>query len=150
MSRQFKQTLGARFEKRIPVEYVFQELGKLVPGFQYCRPARTKPWGTTHAILMAAKAIHEPFAVINADDFYGAESFRALAQHLLSGVEDYAMVGYLLRNTLSDFGSVARGVCRVDGNGFLESIVELKSIERDGRPRDEHRRGRPCETAHGR
>ena len=131
IEQEFKQTIGARFEKRIPVEYVFQELGKLVPG-SLLPPARTKPWGTTHAILMAAQAIHEPFAVINADDFYGAESFRALAQHLLSGVEDYAMVGYLLRNTLSDFGSVARGVCRVDGNGFLESIVELKNVERMG------------------
>ena len=99
------------------MEYVFQELGKLSPG--YLVPAgRTKPWGTTHAILMAASAIHEPFAVINADDFYGAESYRALAHHLQSGTPDYAMVGFVLRNTLSDFGSVARGVCRVDDERF--------------------------------
>ena len=118
----FKKMIGARFEKRIAVEYVFQELGKLLPGLQV--PAgRTKPWGTTHAILMAANTIHEPFAVINADDFYGAESYRVLAHHLQSGTPDYAMVGFVLRNTLSDFGAVARGVCRVDETGFLERLL---------------------------
>ncbi|MFZ0743338.1 MAG: sugar phosphate nucleotidyltransferase [Terracidiphilus sp.] len=127
----FRQTIGTRFEKRIAVEYVFQEIGKLVPGFQV--PAgRTKPWGTTHAILMAANTIHEPFAVINSDDFYGPDSYRALAHHLQSGSPDYAMVGYVLRNTLSDFGTVARGVCKVDDAGFLQEIVELKGIEREG------------------
>jgi len=127
----FKQMLGTRFEKRIAVEYVFQEIGKLAPGFSL--PAgRTKPWGTTHAILMAASTIHEPFAVINADDFYGADSFRVLARHLQSGAQEYAMVGYLLRNTLSDFGVVSRGVCQVDGSGYLKEILELKSIEREG------------------
>ncbi len=74
---------------------------------------RTKPWGTGHAILMAANAIHEPFAVINADDFYGAAGYRVLAQQLQSGSPDYSMVGFILRNTLSEFGSVARGVCQV-------------------------------------
>jgi hypothetical protein len=127
----FKQMVGARFSKRIAVEYVFQTLGKLLPGLAV--PAgRTKPWGTTHAILMAANAIHEPFAVINSDDFYGAESYRALARHLQSGTTDYAVVGFVLRNTLSEFGAVARGVCQVNANGFLENIVELKNIERDG------------------
>ena len=127
----FKQIVGARFEKLAAVEYVFQELDKLPPGFQV--PAgRTKPWGTTHAILLAADAIDEPFAVINADDFYGAEGYRELARHLQSGTPDYAMVGFVLRNTLSDFGSVARGVCRVSGDGFLQNVVELTNIERDG------------------
>jgi NDP-sugar pyrophosphorylase family protein len=127
----FKQMIGNRFDKRIAVDYVFQEMGKLTPGFTL--PAgRTKPWGTTHAILMATGAIHEPFAVINADDFYGADSFRTLARHLQSGTEDYAMVGYVLRNTLSEFGSVARGVCQVDSDGYLKEVVELKSIEREG------------------
>ena len=127
----FKQMLGTRFEKRIAVEYVFQEIGKLAPGFSL--PAgRTKPWGTTHAILMAASTIHEPFAVINADDFYGADSFRVLARHFQSGAQEYAMVGYLLRNTLSDFGVVSRGVCQVDDSGYLKEILELKSIEREG------------------
>jgi hypothetical protein len=113
------------------VEYVHQEVNKLPPGF-HVPVARTKPWGTTHAVLMAAGAIHEPFAAINVDDFYGAESYRALAHHLLSGSNDYATVGSVLRNTLSEFGTVARGVCQVDSNGYLESILELKNIERDG------------------
>jgi dTDP-glucose pyrophosphorylase len=127
----FKQVVGARFEKRVAVEYVFQELDKLPPGFAV--PAgRTKPWGTTHAILMAADAISEPFAVINADDFYGAEGYRVLAQHLQSGTPDYAMVGFVLRNTLSDFGSVSRGVCTLTDDGLLKDVVELTSIERDG------------------
>ena len=128
---QFREIIGARFEKRIAVEYVFQELDKLPPGCSL--PAgRTKPWGTTHAILMAADTIGEPFAAINADDFYGAEAYRLLAQHLTSGTTDYAMVGFILRNTLSKFGSVARGVCRVDENNHLKSVVELMKIEPDG------------------
>ena len=127
----FKEIIGARFEKRIPVEYVYQELDQLPPGFDV--PAsRTKPWGTGHAILMAAGAIHEPFAVINGDDFYGAGSFRVLAQQLQSGSEDYSMVGFVLRNTLSEFGSVARGVCQVSSDGYLEDVVELTKIEPDG------------------
>ncbi len=125
----FKEMVGAHFEKRIPVEYAFQELAKIPPGFAV--PAdRTRPWGTTQAILMAEDVIHEPFAVINADDFYGAASFRLLAHHLQSGAPDYAMVAFVLRNTLSEFGSVARGVCTVDGNSYLQSVVELTGIER--------------------
>jgi len=127
----FKRAVESKFEKRIPIDYVFQELGKLTPGFSV-PTGRTKPWGTTHAILMAANLIHEPFAVINADDFYGAASFRALANHLQSGTPDYAMVGFTLRNTLSEFGTVARGVCHVDEEGYLKDIAELKAIEREG------------------
>ena len=127
----FKETVGARFEKRIPVEYVYQELDKLPAGFSVPE-GRTKPWGTTQAVLLAEDTIKEPFAVINADDFYGAESYKVLAEHLKSGSPDYAMVGFILRNTLSDFGSVARGVCRVNAEGFLERIEEMTSIERDG------------------
>jgi UTP-glucose-1-phosphate uridylyltransferase len=127
----FKESVGARFEKQAAVEYVFQELDMLPPGFS--APAgRTKPWGTTHAVLMAADSIREPFTVVNADDFYGAESYRALARHLQSGTEPYAMVGFILRNTLSDFGAVSRGVCQVSSDGFLSQVVELASIERDG------------------
>jgi UTP-glucose-1-phosphate uridylyltransferase len=127
----FRQTVGARFESSITVEYVFQELDKLPPGFSV--PAgRTRPWGTLHATLMAADAISEPFAVINADDFYGSEGYRVLAQHLQSGTADYAMVGFVLRNTLSDFGTVSRGVCRVADDGFLQGVVELTNIERIG------------------
>ena len=127
----FRQVIGARFEKRVPVEYVFQELDKLPSGFAVPE-GRTKPWGTTHAILMGADAVCEPFAVINADDFYGAEAYRALAGHLESGTQDYAMVGFTLRNTLSDFGSVSRGVCTVTSDGFLKDVVEMTTIERDG------------------
>lgn len=127
----FRMTVGARFERRVEVEYVFQELHNLPLGFSV--PAgRSKPWGTLHAVLSAAEAINEPFAVINADDFYGAEGYRSLAQHLRSDLPSYAMVGFVLRNTLSDFGPVSRGVCQVDGNAFLQGIVELKNIVRDG------------------
>lgn len=127
----FKRKIGARFEKRIAVDYVFQEMGKLLPGFTVPE-GRTKPWGTTHAILMAANAIHEPFGVINADDFYGLNSYQVLAQHFQTGSSDYAMVGFVLRNTLSEFGTVARGVCHVGEDGYLKDITELKSIEREG------------------
>ncbi len=131
IEQSFRQIIGARFEKRIAVDYVFQELDNLPPGFTV--PAgRTKPWGTAHAILTAADAIHEPFAVINADDFYGAQGYRALAQYLQLGKEDYAMVGFVLRNALSNFGSVSRGVCRVSSDDFLQGVVELTKIERDG------------------
>jgi dTDP-glucose pyrophosphorylase len=127
----FREIIGARFEKRVAVAYVFQELNQLPAGFSV-PPGRTKPWGTTHAILMAEKEIQEPFAAINADDFYGAQSYRLLAEHFQSGSTDYAMVGFVLRNTLSDFGSVARGICRVDENQFLRSVTELTGIEREG------------------
>ena len=127
----FRELLGARCERRLPVAYAFQELDKLPPGFTP-PPGRTKPWGTTHAILMAADLIREPFAAINADDFYGASAFRVIAGHLASGGPDYAMAGFILRQTLSEFGSVARGVCRADASGYLQSIVEMTKVERDG------------------
>jgi hypothetical protein len=131
MEQAFKEKIGSRYDKRVPVDYVFQETGKLIPGFSVPE-GRTKPWGTTHAILMAANAIHEPFGVINADDFYGASSYRLLAQHLQSDMSDYAMIAFVLRNTLSEFGTVARGVCHVAEDGYLKDITELKSIEREG------------------
>jgi dTDP-glucose pyrophosphorylase len=127
----FKEIVGRRFEERIAVEYVLQELEMLPAGFSV--PAgRTKPWGTTQAILLAVGVIDGPFAVINADDFYGAEGYRLLAQHLQSGAEEYAMAGFVLSNTLSEFGTVARGVCRVSSDGYLESVEEMTKIERDG------------------
>ena len=129
----FRSTIAARFEDRVAVDFVFQEIDNLPSGF-IPPPGRTKPWGTAHAVLMAANAIHEPFAVINADDFYGPESYRLLGQQLKSGTNDYAMVGFLLRNTLSTFGSVARGLCQVSPQGFLQGVEELTHIE----PRDGH------------
>jgi len=127
----FKEIIGTRFANRLPVEYAFQELDKLPAGFSV--PAgRTKPWGTTQAILVAEDVIKEPFAAINADDFYGADSFQVLAQHLQSGTPDYSMVGFVLRNTLSEFGSVARGVCEVSDTGYLKTIAELTKIEKAG------------------
>jgi UTP-glucose-1-phosphate uridylyltransferase len=127
----FKDVIGSRFDKRIQVEYVFQELDKIPAPFKVPE-GRTKPWGTTQAILMTADVIKDPFAVINADDFYGAESYRVLSEQLKSGSKDYAMVGFVLRNTLSEFGTVARGVCSVSKEGYLESIAELTAIGPEG------------------
>ena len=131
IEQQFREIVGTRFESRIAVEYVFQELDKL-PAPHTLPSGRTKPWGTTHAILMADGVIEEPFAAINADDFYGRQAYEVLAQHLTSGTPDYAMVGFILKNTLSDHGSVARGVSRVDANNYLTHIVEMMKIERNG------------------
>jgi len=131
LEQPFRETVGQRFEKRLPVRYVFQEVGDLPPGFSP-PPNRSKPWGTAQAVLAGENAIQEPFAAINADDFYGAQSFLILARHLSSGSTDCAMVGFTLRRALSEFGTVARGVCDVLPDGYLKSIVELTRIERDG------------------
>ena len=127
----FRETVGARYAGQIPVEYAFQELEDLPAGFSVPE-GRTKPWGTTQAVLCAAGAIDGPFAVINADDFYGSASYRALADHLQTGTRDFAMVGFVLRKTLSAFGSVARGVCSVDEAGMLRTVVEHTKIEQAG------------------
>jgi len=130
----FREAVGARFEKRLPVEYAFQELDKIPDGFTV--PVnRTKPWGTAHATLMAEDVIRESFAMINADDFYGADSFRVLGEFLSKAPvnsTDYSMVGFILRNTLSDHGTVSRGVCEVDGKGMVKRVVELLKVERQG------------------
>lgn len=121
-----------RFGGRIEVAYVFQELEYLPEG--YVLPEwRQKPWGTNHAVMMASGVVDGPFAAINADDFYGADAYRVMAEFLRSaaGSENYyAMVGYKLGNTLSDFGTVSRGICSVDGDGDLASMVERTSVER--------------------
>jgi Nucleotidyl transferase len=131
IEKQFREIIGARFENKIAVEYVFQALDKLPTEFS-APPNRTKPWGTGQAILMAEEKIREPFAAINADDFYGANSFRALAEHLRTDATNYSMVGFTLRNTLSEFGSVARGVCKSNPENFLESVTEIIGIEKSG------------------
>ncbi len=120
------------FKNQIEVEYVFQELDNLPEGFSVPE-GREKPWGTNHAILMAKEAIHEPFAIINADDFYGADAFRVMADHLLTlenAKGQYCMVGYKLENTLSENGSVSRGVCNINNAGLLESMTERTAISR--------------------
>ena len=131
LEQPFKEIVGQRFEKRLPVEYVFQEMQNLPDGF-VAPSGRTKPWGTGHAILCGESVVKEPFVAINADDFYGAQSFALLAQHFASGSSDSAMAGFTLSRTLSEFGSVARGVCDVGADDYLKSIVELTRIERDG------------------
>jgi NDP-sugar pyrophosphorylase family protein len=128
----FREAIGSRFEKRIAVDYVFQELDMLPSGFTV-PPSRTKPWGTTQAILLAEEILNEPFAAINADDFYGRESFLVMSGFLREGGRDYAMVGYTLRNTLSEHGSVSRGVCECDTDGYLRAVTELTKIEKQGR-----------------
>ena len=131
----FKAMYNAeKFGGKVAVEYVYQELDNLPEGYSVPE-GREKPWGTNHAVMMAAPVIREPFAVINGDDYYGPESFRAMAEFLRSveGCHDrYAMVGYRLENTLSDFGGVSRGVCQTDGNGFLKAITERFKIRREG------------------
>ena len=126
---QFRDVVGKRFEGRVPVDYAFQELNDLPAGFKVPE-GRTKPWGTTHAVLAATNVVREPFAVLNADDFYGRDSFATIAQHLTSGSKDLAMVGFQLKNTLSEHGTVARGICGVGADGFLTSVEEFTRIEK--------------------
>jgi NDP-sugar pyrophosphorylase family protein len=127
----FKQQVGARAARRLDVDYAYQELGD-VPGWFTVPPEREKPWGTGHAILRARSLIGEPFAAINADDFYGREAFESMARHLQATAGDFAMVGYVLRSTLSDHGSVARGICQLEGDDYLQTVVEHLKIERQG------------------
>jgi len=116
----------------VPVEVVFQDINNLPEGFKP-NPGRTKPWGTNHAVLMGKDVIKEPFGVINADDYYGAESFRVLADFLRSveGKKNcYCMVGFNIENTLSENGGVSRGLCQVSEEGFLTGVKECHGIER--------------------
>lgn len=132
-AKEFQEVFSAeRFGGRIAVEYVFQELDYLPAGLTVPE-GRVKPWGTNHALMMAADAIHEPFAVINADDFYGSEAYETIGAYLreLDGSRDrYCMVAYDLNKTLSANGTVSRGVCGVDAAGNLTSMVERTQIER--------------------
>ena len=132
--KDFKTVVINKFKDLIDTELVFQEISNVPEGATYT-PDREKPWGTNHAVLMGKDVIHEPFAVINADDFYGQESFSILAD-FLRGVEgkknEYCMVGYHVGNTLSESGAVSRGVCVVDENGHLQNVVERTSIEEKG------------------
>ncbi|MBU0714490.1 MAG: nucleotidyltransferase [Verrucomicrobia bacterium] len=132
IEKDFKEAIGAHFEGRIQVDYVFQELADLPAGFTL-PPDRTKPWGTGHAVLRCKTLVKEPFAVINADDFYGAKSYDVIARYLQAlapNANTYAMVGFQLVNTLSAHGSVTRGICEVDAHHMLNSVVERFKIEK--------------------
>lgn len=132
----FKAAIGDRLSKVIQVKYAYQDLTDLPEG--YSVPAdRVKPWGTAHAILATRKVIDGPFAVVNADDYYGPEGFKAIYDYLESHPDqencyEYAMVGYLLGNTVTEHGHVARGVCEEDAEHFLDRVTERTRIEKDG------------------
>lgn len=129
----FKSRFESKLAGKIEIEYVYQELNKLPKGFTVPED-REKPWGTGHAILMARDAIREPFAAINADDFYGAEAYQVVAKFLTQSVtkDKYAMIGYRLDKTLSEFGGVSRGICQTDENNFLTRINETHKIMQEG------------------
>ncbi len=135
LEQDFKEIIGKRIEKIVPVEYAYQELDDLPKG--YTKPEeRTKPWGTGQALLCAKNVIHEPFAVINADDYYGKEGFLKIHEYLVSEMDptsmpfDICMGGFILGNTLSENGGVTRGVCQVDENGILIGVTETYEIRR--------------------
>ena len=131
----FRDTVGKRFEERIKVEYVFQSIDDIPDGFSVPE-GRVKPWGTAHALLAARDAVKDPFAVINADDFYGESAYRMIAEHYKNTGADtvghYCMIGYTLENTLTENGTVSRGVCRADSNGKLVEVTERTKIKKVG------------------
>ena len=128
----FKEHIGNRISRQIPVSYVYQELDALPEGFSVPE-GRAKPWGTGHAVLCCRDTVKEPFAVINADDYYGRECFRLLADFLSKPGADakkhIAMAGYILENTLTENGYVSRGICTVEPDGTLTDLVERTHIE---------------------
>jgi NDP-sugar pyrophosphorylase family protein len=132
----FRQQVGKNVEPHCDVDYVFQELDNLPLGFDL-PSQRVKPWGTAHAALSCKDVVDTPFAVINADDFYGASAFELLSHHLRQakdqgGIHQYCMVGYTLENTITEHGYVARGVCQTDAAGYLVDVDERTRIEKFG------------------
>ncbi|MBQ8803392.1 MAG: nucleotidyltransferase [Tyzzerella sp.] len=131
----FKEAIGNRVEKVMKVEYVFQDLHNIPEEYQVPE-GRVKPWGTAHAVLSAIDVIDGPFVVINADDYYGKDAFEKIYDFLTTHEDDdkyrYAMVGYQLKNTLTDNGYVSRGVCTLDENNYLVKVVERTRIEKKG------------------
>ena len=134
LEKDFKEIIGHKIGKLLPVEYAYQELENLPAGYEVT-PGRTKPWGTGQAVLSVKGMVDGPFLVINADDYYGREGFRRIhdymAEHMDSQSEiyDICMGGFVLSNTLSDNGTVTRGVCQVDGDGFLTNVTETYNIQ---------------------
>ena len=134
LEKDFKEIIGHRIEKLLPVEYAYQELEDLPAGYEVT-PERTKPWGTGQAVLSVKGMVDGPFLVINADDYYGREGFRRIhdymAEHMDSQSElyDICMGGFVLSNTLSDNGTVTRGVCQVDEEGYLTNVTETYNIQ---------------------
>lgn len=131
----FRKSIGKKHENIADVHYVFQELDA-VPSYFQIPPERKKPWGTGHAILQTEKSVNEPFAVINSDDYYGPSAYKMLSDFFSEtknenlSPEEYAMVGFKLKNTLSDFGTVSRGVCEVSEDNFLINVEEIKDISK--------------------
>ena len=128
IEKEFREVVGKRIEKMIDVDYAFQELDKLPEGYTVPN-GRTKPWGTAHAVLCARDVVKSPFAVINADDFYGQSSYKIIHDHLVSD-SDMCMVGYKLGNTITENGTVSRGVCEVK-DGYLESVTEHTALDKN-------------------
>ncbi len=135
IEKEFREVFSGRFRGKVDFELVFQELDMLPEGFT-CPPEREKPWGTAHAVWVARNKVKEPFAVINADDFYGQEAFESMAKALSDPPpreSNYFLAGYRLGNTLSDQGHVSRAICTTDEKGYLESIVERTKIGRENK-----------------
>lgn len=130
IEKDFRELVGKRIEQKIDVDYAFQELDKLPAGFTV--PAdRKKPWGTGHAILCCKDLVDQPFAAVNADDFYGPSAYQQINHYLAQQNGDYCMVGFRLKNTLTDNGTVSRGICKADSNGHLLDIQEITDIAAD-------------------
>lgn len=134
----FKETFEGKLDGKIETAYAYQELNSMVPDGIQIHPDRAKPWGTGHAVLVAKDVVKEPFVVINADDYYGPNAYRMIPEYLNNvsnpSIPQYCMVGYGLKNTLSDHGHVSRGVCQTNAEGLLETVVERTHIKRtDGK-----------------
>ncbi len=127
---QFKTQVADKYLNKIELEFAYQDINDLPSGFS-CPDGREKPWGTGHAILSANHLVHEPFVVINGDDYYGKESFKVISDYYFRGKEQFCMVGFRLENTLSSFGAVTRGVCSVE-NKKLSSVVETGDLHKKG------------------
>lgn len=131
--KDFREKIISKYEGHLPVEVVFQSLDKIPEGFTVPE-GRTKPWGTNHAVMMGESVINEPFAVINCDDFYGRDAYKVMGKFLSALPEGskgkYAMVGYRVGNTLSESGTVSRGICTTNSKRFLQTVVERTKIER--------------------